>query len=150
MKQLNLYIIEKLKINKETTTKLIDKIAELCCIGNDEKSAKNIIETWLTNYKISKVDILCWHETLDNFNLPHDESKYIIDDNDLYSYYIHMWHDYVVYDFKSSKDDKFSVSHMGKGDIEYLVIGHNECEDGFKSFILVNHDKLISHDEIPE
>ena len=147
MKKLNIYLTEKLKINKNTVNSLIDEIINLCAIKEDEDNAVNMIQRWINDNNIKKVDILCWHETLDNFNLSKNESSYIIDNTNIYSYYIEKWHDYKVYDYISSKSDKFSVSHY-KQDNTYLVIGHDKCMDGFKCFILVNHDKLISENDI--
>ena len=149
MKQLNTYIIEKLKINKESHLTLIEKIKFLCAFRDDEKAALAVIKKWIEDNKVKDVDILCWHETLDNFKLPHDKSKYIIDNTELYSYYIHAWHDAVIFSFKPKSDDRFSVAYR-KGDNDYIVIGHKECENGFKTFIIVDHNKLVDLDEIPE
>ncbi len=149
MKQLNTYIVEKLKIDKESSLTLIEKIKFLCAFKDDEKAALAVIKKWIEDNKVKDVDILCWHQTLDNFKLPQDNSKYIIDNTDLYSYYIHAWHDYPVFMFKPKDKNSFSVSYR-KGDNDYLVIGYEEADNGFKSFIIVDHKKLIDENEIPE
>ena len=60
MKQLNLYISEKLKINKdskvETNKELIDKILYITSL-KDDKNIRNLVEAWVNGDKVNAIKV---------------------------------------------------------------------------------------------
>ena len=60
MKQLNLYISEKLKINKdskvETNKELIDKILYITSL-KDDKNIRNLVEAWVNGDKVKTIKV---------------------------------------------------------------------------------------------
>ena len=70
MKQLNLYISEKLKINKDSKVKtnkeLIDKILYITSLKND-KNIRNLIEAWVNGDSVNDIKVYILF-TLDSHN----------------------------------------------------------------------------------
>ena len=126
MKSINVFILERLKINKDIDLKgrenLIDYIFEILNIENDEEDARKLISKWLIRNKISEVQFLTTSGSLweisgrdrDTFN---ELKKIITTDSkkceELYNRYYEDIQKYMYHNDLSGFDDYCNIGDYG-------------------------------------